>query len=95
MVSLDSRPMELYFYRAMSASPQHRNRVSAYLVERFTDSTVVARIEPLGLVHSVIGEQELALQRVRRNLVVSSPWERTPSRHHARMRVVPITARKE
>ena len=95
MVNIDPRPFELYFYRSMAASPRHRNRVSAYLVERFSDSTVVARIEPLGLVHRAIGEQELALHRARRNLVVSSPWERTPSRHHARMRVAPMTARGE
>jgi len=94
-MSHDSRPFELYFYRSTSASPRHRNRVSAYLVQRFADSTVVARIEPLGLVHRAIGEEELALQRVRRNLVVSSPWVQTPSRHHARMRVAPIAARTE
>ena len=94
MVNLDPRPFDLYFYRSMAASPRHRNRVSAYLVKRFSDSNVVARIEPLGLVHTTISEQELTLHRVRRNLVVSSAWETTPSRHHARMRVVPKTRRE-
>jgi len=94
MVNHESHPDEMYFYRSTSASPRHRSRVSAYLVERFSATNVVARIVPLGLVHTAIGEHELALQRVRRNLVVSGAWEPTPSRHHARMRVKPMATRE-
>ncbi len=78
-----------YLYRTVMPSPRHRNRVSAYLVQRFSDSNVVARIEPLGLVHTSIGEQALAIQRLRRDLVVAGGWQTTPSRRHARMRVAP------
>jgi hypothetical protein len=85
----EGRAIELYFYRSATTSKRHRNRVSAYLVQRFADSTVVARIEPLGLVHTVIGEQELAIARLRRNLIVAGSWRPTPSRHHDRIRVAP------
>jgi hypothetical protein len=85
----EGRTIEQYFYRSATTSKRHRNRVSAYLVERFADSTVVARIEPLGLVHTAIGEQELAIARLRRNLIVAGSWQATPSRHHDRIRVVP------
>ena len=63
-----------YLYRTLTPSPRHRHRVSAYLVLRFSDSNVVARIEPLGLVHNSIGEQALAIHRLRRDLVVAGSW---------------------
>jgi len=50
---------------------------------------VVARIEPLGLVPSSIGDEQLAIQRLRRNLVVAGTWHETPSGRHSRLRVVP------
>ena len=78
-----------YLYRTLTPSPRHRHRVSAYLVLRFSDSNVVARIEPLGLVHNSIGEQALAIHRLRRDLVVAGSWQSTPSRRHARQRVAP------
>ena len=80
-------PTEKYFYRSVTLSNRHRNRVSAYFVERFSDSNVVARIESLGLVHTSIGEEQLAIARLQRNLVVTGSWQPTPSRHHARIRV--------
>ena len=83
--------IEQYFYRSVTASNRHRNRVSAYYVQRFEGSTVVARIESLGLVHTSIGEEQLAIQRLRRNLVVAGTWQPTASRHHARIRVAPAT----
>lgn len=78
---------EKYFYRSVRRSSQHRNRVSAYFVERLTDSNVVARIESLGLVHALLDEEQLASARRQRNLVVTGSWQPTPSRHHARIRV--------
>lgn len=87
----DEREIEHYFYRSVSTSTRHRNRVSAYFVQRFEGSKVVARIESLGLVHTSIGEEQLAIQRLRRNLVVAGTWQPTPSRHHARIRVAPAT----
>lgn len=83
--------VEQYFYRSTSASSAHRKRVSAYFVQRVVGSTVVARIESLGLVHPSIGEEQLAIQRLRRNLVVAGTWQPTASRHHARIRVAPAT----
>ncbi|MGB8196281.1 MAG: hypothetical protein WCF25_04660 [Acidimicrobiales bacterium] len=81
--------VERYFYRSASTSTRHRNRVSAYFVERHRGSKVVARIEPLGLVPTSIGDEQLAIQRLRRNLVVAGAWHQTPSGHHVRQRVLP------
>src|SRR5580698_2812695 len=81
--------VEGYFYRSTSTSNRHRNRVSAYFVQRMRGSTLVARIEPLGLVPSSIGDEQLAIQRLRRNLVVAGAWQDTSSGRHSRLRVVP------
>jgi hypothetical protein len=91
MTTGDESAIEQFFYRSVSSSNRHRNRVSAYFVQRFEGSTVVARIESLGLVHTTIGEEQLAIQRLRRNLVVAGTWQPTASRHHARLRVAPAT----
>jgi hypothetical protein len=87
----DEREIEQYFYRSVHSTKRHRNRVSAYFVQRLEGSNVVARIESLGLVHTSIGEEQLAIQRLRRNLVVAGTWQPTASRHHARIRVAPAT----
>ena len=81
-----------YFYRSFNVSRINRRSVSAYLVERIANSTVVARIEPLGLMPMALCEQELTILGLRRNLVVAGNWSLTTSRHHARVRVraVPI-----
>jgi hypothetical protein len=55
---------------------------------RIRDSKVVARIEPLGLVPASIGDEQLAIQRLRRNLVTAGSWQATLSGHHSRQRVV-------
>ena len=81
--------MERFFYRSALTSTRHRNRVSAYFVERQRGSKVVARIESLGLVPTSIGDEQLAIQRLRRNLVVAGAWQQTPSGHHVRQRVLP------
>ena len=91
MESDAERGLVQYLYRTLTPSSRHRNRVSAYLVLRFSDSNVVARIEPLGLVHTSIGEQALAIQRLRRDLVVAGSWQSTPSRRHVRQRVAPAS----
>ncbi len=91
MSTSDESEIEQYFYRSVSTSSRHRNRVSTYLVQRFEGSKVVARIESLGLVHTSIGEEQLAIQRLRRNLVIAGSWQPTTSRHHARIRVAPAT----
>jgi hypothetical protein len=89
-MSLSSDPrVEQYFYRSTGKSNRHRSRVSAYFVQRVRASKVVARIEPLGLVPESIGDEQLAIQRLRRNLVVVGSWQATPSGLHARMRVAP------
>ena len=49
-MALDFTSVQHYLVRSDVASRRHRHRVSAYLVHRFADSGVVARIEPLGLV---------------------------------------------
>jgi hypothetical protein len=79
--------VERFFYRSSTASNRHRNRVSAYYVERIRGSKVVARIEALGLVPSSIGDEQLAIQRLRRNLIVAGSWQQTSSGHHVRQRV--------
>jgi hypothetical protein len=91
MAMVDDPVRERYFYRSATSSSRHRRRVSAYLVEYQRGSTVVARIEPLGLVHETLGEHDLVLQGLRRNLVLTGRWSRTSSQHHARVRVVAPT----
>jgi hypothetical protein len=81
--------VEQFFYRSSTASNRHRNRVSAYYVQRVRGSKVVARIEALGLVPASIGDEQLAIQRLRRNLVVAGTWQATPSGRHSRQRVSP------
>ena len=97
-MSLSSDPrVEQYFYRSTAKSSRHRNRLSAYFVQRLRGSNVVARIEPLGLVPESIGDEQLAIQRLRRNLVVAGTWEVIPSGLYARLRVAPaeiITTQK-
>jgi hypothetical protein len=80
--------IEQFFYRSSTISNRHRNRVSAYFVQRVRGSKVVARIEPLGLVPASIGDEQLAIQRLKRNLVVAGTWQETPSGRHFRQRVV-------
>jgi hypothetical protein len=89
MASSREPEVEEFFYRSATTSSRHRNRVSAYYVQRMRGSTVVARIEPLGLVPTSIGDEQLAIQRLRRNLVVAGTWQVTPSGHHSRIRVAP------
>jgi hypothetical protein len=90
-MSMSSEPeVEQFFYRSSTASNRHRNRVSAYYVQRVRGSTVVARIEPLGLVPVSIGDEQLAIQRLRRNLAVAGAWHETPSGHHSRQRVTAV-----
>jgi hypothetical protein len=89
MSSSNGPEVEAYFYRSTTTSNRHRNRVSAYFVQRMPGSKVVARVEPLGLVPSSIRDEQLAIQRLRRNLVVAGTWQDTPSGRHSRMRVVP------
>jgi hypothetical protein len=83
---------EQFFYRSVAPSSQHRHHVSVYLVQRLSGSKVVARIEPLGLVHVKLGEHELVTKGLHRNLVLSGRWHATRSRHHARVRVVALIA---
>jgi hypothetical protein len=88
MATVNDPVREQYLYCSAATSSRHRHRVSAYLVEYQRGSTVVARIEPLGLVHEALGEHDLVLQGLRRNLVLSGRWHQTASQHHARVRVV-------
>jgi len=89
-MSMSSDPeVEQFFYRSSIASNRHRNRVSAYYVQRVRGSKVTARIEALGLVQASIGDEQLAIQRLRRSLVVVGAWQVTPSGHHSRLRVAP------
>lgn len=81
------QPVDRYIYRSVTSSSRHRRRVSVYLVEYLRESNVVARIEPLGLVHESLGEHELVLQGLRRNLVLSGRWNQTSSQRHDRVRV--------
>ena len=83
----DERPGELYFYRSARPSPGHRRSVAVYLVERVGSSSVVAKIESLGLVPRALSDAELAVQGLRRGLVVVGPWDPTSSRRHTRVRV--------
>lgn len=89
MSLIEDSEVEQYFYRSTTTSNRHRDRVSAYFVQRLRGSNVVARIEPLGLVPASIGDEQLAIQRLRRNLIVAGTWHDTPSGHHSRLRVVP------
>jgi hypothetical protein len=71
-MSMSNDPeVEQFFYRSLTASNRHRKRVSAYLVQRVMGSKVVARIEPLGLVPASIGDEQLAIQRLKRNLLAA------------------------
>jgi len=87
MSEIDTSAGDRYFYRSVMSSTGHRHRVSVYLVEYLSGSKVVARIEPLGLVHESLGQHEVVLQGLRRNLVLAGRWLATPSQRHARVRV--------
>ena len=87
MPEVTAPDVDRYIYRSATPSSRHRRRVSVYLVEYLRESNVVARIEPLGLVHESLGEHELVLQGLRRNLVLSGRWNQTSSQHHDRVRV--------
>ena len=87
MHETNAQSKERYFYRSASSSNRHRHRVSVYLVEYQRGSKVVARIEPIGLVHETLGEHDLVIQGLRRNLVLTGRWQQTPSQHHARVRL--------
>jgi hypothetical protein len=87
MHETNAQSKERYFYRSASSSNRHRHRVSVYLVEYQRGSKVVARIEPIGLVHETLGEHDLVIQGLRRNLVLTGRWHQTPSQHHARVRL--------
>jgi hypothetical protein len=82
--------VEQYFYRSSTVTNRHRNRVSAYYVQRSRGAKIVARIEPLGLVPVSIGDEQLAIQRLRRNLIGVGSWHATPSGHHSRQRVASV-----
>jgi hypothetical protein len=56
MSAKEERKVERYFYRSVTTSPRHRHRVSVYFVERYQNSNVVARIEAIGLVRTLVGE---------------------------------------
>jgi len=87
MASINDELVQRYFYRSSTTSRKHQHQVSAYLVERRFDSNVVARIEPLGLVNTRIGEHEIALRGLRRNLVSFGSWQPTLSSRHSRIKV--------
>jgi hypothetical protein len=88
MHEMNAQSEERYFYRSATSSNRHRARVSVYLVEYQRGSKVVARIEPIGLMHETLGEHDIVIQGLRRNLVLTGRWHQTPSQHHARVRVI-------
>jgi hypothetical protein len=92
MSTSNDHEVERYFYRSASMSTRHRNRVSAYFVELRRGAKVIAHIEPLGLVPTSIGDEQLAIQRLRRNLAVAGAWQETPSGHHVRQRVTAVAS---
>ena len=77
------RPDELYCYRNVGS----RGSLSAYLVSLAGSGTVVARIEPLGVVRTVATEAELLALGLKRRLWISGRWRATRSGRHARVRV--------
>jgi len=79
--------IDRYIYRAATTSRRHRHLVSVYFVERCRDSTIVARIVPLGLVSQRTGSHEIALRGLGRNVVLAGTWEPTASSRHDRVRV--------
>ena len=89
----DDRPtepeVERFFYRSSTTSIATAIGSAPISCERRRGSKVVARIEPLGLVPASIGDEQLAIQRLRRNLVAAGTWQETPSGRHVRQRVVP------
>jgi hypothetical protein len=92
VTQIHEQATDQFFYRSVAPSSRHRHHVSVYLVQRLNGSKVVARIEPLGLVHVKFGEHELVIKGLHRNLVLSGRWHATRSRRHARVRVVQAPA---
>lgn len=82
------RPDELYCYCNLG----RRGALSAYLVSHVGSGTVVARIEPLGVVRTVATEAELLALGLQRRLWISGRWRATRSGHYARVRVRPLPA---
>jgi hypothetical protein len=90
VTDIDEQAIDQFFYRALTPSSRHRHQVSIYLVQRLNGSKVAARIVSLGLVHEKLGEQQVVLKGLHRNLVLSGRWHPTRSRRHARVRVVAL-----
>ena len=88
----DPVPVQHYLVRSEVVSRRHHHRVSAYLVHRFADSGIVARIEPLGLVPDSLASHQLALLGLGRNLRADGAWAPTSSRRHTRVRLTPVLA---
>gem|GEM_PF-3845039 len=88
VVAPRARPDELYCYCNLA----RRGALSAYLVRRIGVGSVVAAIEPLGVVRTAATEAELLALGLQRRLWISGRWRATRSGHHARIRVRPLPA---
>jgi hypothetical protein len=84
-----SRNGDLYCYCNLTRG----GAAVAYLVRRMRAGTVVARIEPLGLVRTPAGEAQVLALGLQRRLWISGRWCATPSGRHSRVRVRALPAR--
>lgn len=81
----DSPVTKRYFYYG-EESPKHKNRVSAFLVERMdgTDK-VVAQITPLGQFKTTEVQSMLNIEAIKSGLTVTGEWTVRKNYHRCRV----------
>lgn len=87
-MSDDEIVVSRHFYLASDDSPQHKNKNSAYLVEKLRGSNVVARIRSMGMVSGFAPEDMLEIEAMKNDLSLAGDWVETKKRKHKKIRLI-------
>ena len=82
-----------YVYRASDERSKHKGKVGAYVVERFGEGKVIAKIETLGLVKEEIAEIQINLLAIQRGISFIGEW--VPSINKKHQQIKTATDKKE
>jgi len=77
-----------YFYCAEKDEKKHQGKLSAYFVEVYANTNVVARIQPVGLVGETTSQHEINLYALKNNITIAGEWSLTKYRNHQKIRAV-------
>ena len=77
-----------YFYLAGEDDTHHKNKNSAYLVERLVGSNVVARLHSLGMVSGFAPEEMLSIEAMKQDLSFVGDWSETKSKKNKKIRLI-------